>query len=67
MRNLDEKSIETMSITLDGILNIKNSFYYLFIITMSKLTNIFEDFREYQSRKVWNPNYTPLGQPVLGT
>lgn len=32
---------------------------------MSKLTNLFEDFRDYQSRKVDNPNYTPLGQPVL--
>jgi hypothetical protein len=32
---------------------------------MSKLTNLFEDFRDYQSRKVDNPNYTPLGQTVL--
>jgi len=32
---------------------------------MSKLTNLLEDFREYQSRKVWNPNYTPLGQTIL--
>ena len=32
---------------------------------MSKLTNLFEDFRDYQSRKVDNPNYTPLGQPIL--
>ena len=32
---------------------------------MTKLTNLFEDFRDYQSRKVDNPNYTPLGQPIL--
>ena len=32
---------------------------------MSKLTNLFEDYRDYQSRKVDNPNYTPLGQPIL--
>lgn len=32
---------------------------------MSKLTNLFEDFRDYQSRKVDNPNYTPLGQTIL--
>lgn len=27
--------------------------------------NIFEKFRDYQSRKVGNPNYTPLGQTIL--
>lgn len=27
--------------------------------------NIFEKFRDYQARKVDNPNYTPLGQPIL--
>ena len=32
---------------------------------MSKLTNLLEDFRDYQSRKVDNPNYTPLGQTIL--
>lgn len=32
---------------------------------MSKLTNLFEDFRDYQSRKVDNPSYEPLGQPIL--
>lgn len=32
---------------------------------MSKLTNLFEDFRDYQARKVDNPNYTPLGQTIL--
>lgn len=30
-----------------------------------KKTNIFEKFRDYQARKVDNPNYTPLGQPIL--
>lgn len=32
---------------------------------MSKLSNLFEDFREYQSRKVDNPNYEPLGQSIV--
>ena len=32
---------------------------------MTKLNNLFKDFRDYQSRKVDNPNYTPLGQPIL--
>lgn len=32
---------------------------------MTKLTNLLEDFRDYQSRKVDNPNYTPLGQTIL--
>ena len=27
--------------------------------------NIFEKFRDYQAKKVGNPNYTPLGQPIL--
>jgi hypothetical protein len=31
---------------------------------MTKL-NIFEKFREYQSRKVDNPNYEPLEQKIL--
>lgn len=35
---------------------------------MSKLTNLFENYREYQSRKVDNPNYEPLGQSItVGT
>ena len=29
------------------------------------MTNLFENFRDYQTRKVDNPNYTPLGQPIL--
>lgn len=29
------------------------------------MSNIFEKFREYQSRKVDNPEYKPLGQPIL--
>ena len=33
-------------------------------LKMKKL-NIFERFGEYQARKVDNPNYTPLGQPIL--
>jgi hypothetical protein len=32
---------------------------------MSKLTNLFEDFRDYQSRKVDNPSYEPLGHTIL--
>ncbi len=32
---------------------------------MAKLTNLFEDFRDYQARKVDNPNYPPLGQSIL--
>lgn len=27
--------------------------------------NIFDKFRDYQARKVGNPNYTPLGQTIL--
>ena len=29
------------------------------------MSNIFEQFREYQSRKVDNLEYKPLGQPIL--
>lgn len=29
------------------------------------MTNLFEQFRDYQWRKVDNPNYTPLGQTIL--
>lgn len=32
---------------------------------MSKLTNLFENYREHQSRKVDNPNYEPLGQSIV--
>lgn len=32
---------------------------------MSKLTNLFEDFRHYQWRKVDSPYYEPLGQTIL--
>ena len=34
------------------------------MLEMNK-TNIFKNFIDYQSRKVDNPNYTPLGQPIL--
>lgn len=32
---------------------------------MTKLTNLFEDFRRYQWRKVDSPSYEPLGQTIL--
>lgn len=34
---------------------------------MSKLTNLFEDFRHYQWRKVDSPYYEPLGQTILAS
>ncbi len=32
---------------------------------MSKPTNLFEDFRQYQSKKVDSPYYEPLGQSII--
>ena len=32
---------------------------------MSKLTNLFEGYRQYQSKKVDSPYYEPLGQSIV--
>lgn len=65
MKNSDERLVVHSNTTLNEILNTKSNLLFCLLFKMAKLTNLFEDFRRYQWRKVGSPLYEPLGQAIL--